>query len=72
VQKLLYAYALSLGVSKKRLSLILQYPENKKETGVVVHWPNHLDHLHVRFRHRGVPILKNAKKYCDSRKISPP
>lgn len=70
VQKLLYERALIEGFPREKLGLILQVPEQpsqKGETGIVVHWPKHLDHLHVRFRHRGAPLLKNAEKYCKNR-----
>ena len=33
------------------VAALLQYPRGKdKQVGLVRHWPNHADHLHVRFK----------------------
>lgn len=51
VQKELYEYARKHGVSKNKLSQWFQYPRSKRRAyGIVRHWKNHDDHIHVRFR----------------------
>lgn len=65
VQKLLHEHAQEQGVAKELLGRILQYP-GEEESGVVVHWPKHLDHLHVRFRQRGAPRMKAAARHCET------
>jgi hypothetical protein len=71
VQKELHEHALTAGVKAQELSLILQYPRSERETmGVVRHWTNHQDHLHVRFGHERAPLLPTVKAYCDWRKQS--
>ncbi|MFN3200874.1 MAG: penicillin-insensitive murein endopeptidase [Bradymonadia bacterium] len=51
VQARLYKYARKRGVSKNKLSQWFQYPRSKKRAyGIVRHWKNHDDHIHVRFR----------------------
>jgi LysM repeat protein len=50
LQAKLYKYAKRRGVSKAQLERWIQYPRGKyKPTGVIRHFPNHEDHLHVRF-----------------------
>jgi murein endopeptidase len=50
LQKELYEYARSQGVSKSRLAQIFQYPHGRRHReGLVRHEPNHGDHIHVRF-----------------------
>lgn len=50
LQSKLYRYAKRKGVSKAKLDEWIQYPRGKYEpNGVVRHFPNHEDHLHVRF-----------------------
>lgn len=51
IQGQIYEHARDQGVSKKRLSSILQYPDGRGASGrLVQHEPNHADHLHVRYR----------------------
>ena len=50
LQAKLYKYAKRKGVSKAQLERWIQYPRGKYEPdGVIRHFPNHEDHLHVRF-----------------------
>ena len=50
LQAKLYKYARRKGVSKARLKEWIQYPRGRYEPeGVIRHFPNHEDHLHVRF-----------------------
>jgi murein endopeptidase len=51
VQKKLYDWAHARGTPDDDLADLLQYPRGKDAlSGLVRHWPNHADHLHVRFR----------------------
>lgn len=51
VQARLYRWALDRGTPEAQLAEIFQYPRGKDAlAGVVRHWPNHADHIHVRFR----------------------
>jgi murein endopeptidase len=51
VQKRLYAYAKARGTPDDELAFLFQYPAGKNVmTGLVRHWPNHANHLHVRFK----------------------
>ena len=51
VQKRLYDWARARGTPDEDLADLLQYPRGKDSmTGLVRHWPNHSDHLHVRFK----------------------
>ncbi len=50
LQAKLYRYAKRRGVSKAELERWIQYPRGRYEpNGVIRHFPNHEDHLHVRF-----------------------
>jgi LysM repeat protein/murein endopeptidase len=50
VQKLLYEYAKSKGVSSSTLEELFQYPRGKRRHyGVIRHEPGHVNHFHVRF-----------------------
>ncbi len=50
LQAKLYRYAKRRGVPKAQLERWIQYPRGKYEpSGVIRHFPNHEDHLHVRF-----------------------
>ena len=50
LQAKLYRYAKRKGVTKAQLDRWIQYPRGKYEPeGVIRHFPNHEDHLHVRF-----------------------
>ena len=51
VQKRLYAFAKAHGTPDDELAFLFQYPAGKDAmTGLVRHWPNHANHLHVRFK----------------------
>jgi hypothetical protein len=51
VQKRLYDWAHARGTPDEDLADLLQYPRGKDSmSGLVRHWPNHSDHLHVRFK----------------------
>ena len=51
VQKMLYEYAKSKGVSEDTLSELFQYPRGKGAgRGIIRHSKGHVDHFHVRFR----------------------
>lgn len=51
VQKRLYDWARARGTPDEDLAELLQYPRGKDSmSGLVRHWPNHSDHLHVRFK----------------------
>ena len=50
LQAKLYRYAKKKGATKAQLDRWIQYPRGKYEpNGVIRHFPNHDDHLHVRF-----------------------
>ena len=50
LQAKLYRYAKRKGATKAQLDRWIQYPRGKYEpNGVIRHFPNHDDHLHVRF-----------------------
>jgi len=66
VQQRLHGYAMLNGATSEKVALLLQYPgEVTEKRGVVRHWPNHLDHVHVRFRHEGARLQPTVKAYCD-------
>ena len=51
VQKRLYDWAHARGTPDGDLAELFQYPRGKDTlAGLVRHWPNHTDHLHVRFK----------------------
>ncbi|MGE0551652.1 MAG: penicillin-insensitive murein endopeptidase [Kofleriaceae bacterium] len=51
IQQRLYEFARRRGTPDDDLDAIFQYPRGKSTlSGIVRHWPNHADHLHVRFR----------------------
>jgi murein endopeptidase len=51
VQKRLYDWAHARGTPDEDLAELFQYPRGKDAlSGLVRHWANHSDHLHVRFR----------------------
>jgi murein endopeptidase len=51
LQRRLYAWARARGTPDSALAFVLQYPRGPSElAGLVRHWPNHTDHLHVRFK----------------------
>ena len=50
LQKSLYSWGRKNKVSRAKLRKVLQYPRGRwSDEGVVQHFPNHVDHLHVRF-----------------------
>ena len=51
VQRRLYEWAHAHGVDEDELARVLQYPAGRDAArGLVRHWPNHANHLHVRFK----------------------
>ncbi|HET9484100.1 MAG TPA: hypothetical protein VFO79_09100, partial [Xanthomonadales bacterium] len=51
VQARLHQWARKRGTPDDQLAQLLQYPRGKDSlSGLVRHWPNHADHLHVRFK----------------------
>ncbi|HLL20912.1 MAG TPA: penicillin-insensitive murein endopeptidase, partial [Kofleriaceae bacterium] len=51
IQARLYAWARKRGTPDDQLAVLLQYPRGSDTlVGLVRHWPNHADHLHVRFK----------------------
>jgi murein endopeptidase len=53
LQRRLYAWARARGTPDSALAFVLQYPRGPSDlAGLVRHWPNHADHLHVRFKAR--------------------
>ena len=67
IQKQLIDHAVVNGYPPKMLDLIFQYP-SKKMKGMVLHWPKHVDHLHVRFRQEKAPRPKPTEEYCKALK----
>jgi len=50
LQRVLYEYARSQGVSRRKLNRWFQYPRPPQQRqGVIRHVPRHADHFHVRF-----------------------
>ncbi len=53
VQGIIYRWAKDHDVSEQRLDRVFQYPHGRSSTrGVVRHFPNHDNHVHVRFKCR--------------------
>ncbi len=53
VQAIVYRWAKDHEVSEKRLDRVFQYPHGRSSAnGVVRHFPNHDNHIHVRFKCR--------------------
>lgn len=53
LQKRLYTWAHERGTPEPDLELLFQYPRGKdSQAGLIRHWPNHADHVHVRFKSR--------------------
>jgi hypothetical protein len=51
VQARLYRWAKARGTPQADLEYIFQYPRSNDDlSGLVRHWPNHANHLHVRFK----------------------
>lgn len=50
VQGLLYNWAKDHGEDEAILAHLFQYPNRDNSTAMVRHWPNHDNHLHVRFK----------------------
>jgi murein endopeptidase len=51
VQGILYRWAKDNGVSEKKLDRVFQFPHGRSSSdGFVRHWPNHDNHIHVRFK----------------------
>ncbi len=51
IQKMLYKHAKEVeGMDKFELERLFQYPRDREEeVGLIRHWDNHNDHMHVRF-----------------------
>jgi len=72
LQRLLREHAQLKGHSAEELGLIVQYPASVRSvTGLVRHWPNHKDHMHVHFRQERTPQLPAAKRYCEWKRRKP-
>jgi hypothetical protein len=53
VQRRLYTWAQKRGTPEADLEQLFQYPHGKDAmSGMIRHWPNHADHVHVRFKSR--------------------
>ncbi|HEY5945855.1 MAG TPA: penicillin-insensitive murein endopeptidase [Kofleriaceae bacterium] len=53
VQRRLYLWAQKRGTPEADLEHLFQYPRGKDaQSGLIRHWPNHADHVHVRFKSR--------------------
>ena len=53
LQKRLYTWAQQRGTPEDDLAHLFQYPRGKDvQAGLIRHWPNHADHVHVRFKRR--------------------
>ncbi|HEY5924879.1 MAG TPA: penicillin-insensitive murein endopeptidase, partial [Kofleriaceae bacterium] len=53
LQKRLYQWAQKRGTPESDLEHLFQYPRGKDaQVGLIRHWPNHADHVHVRFKSR--------------------
>ncbi len=53
VQRRLYTWAQKRGTPEADLEHLFQYPRGKDAlAGLIRHWPNHADHVHVRFKSR--------------------
>jgi hypothetical protein len=53
LQRRLYLWAQKRGTPEADLEHLFQYPHGKDaQTGLIRHWPNHADHVHVRFKSR--------------------
>ena len=51
LQEVLYNYARRHGASSAELERWFQYPRGRRAPyGIIRHFPNHFDHVHVRFR----------------------
>ena len=50
VQRRLYAWAAARGTRERELAALLQYPRGTDAPALIRHWPNHADHVHVRFK----------------------
>jgi LysM repeat protein len=53
LQRRLYTWAHKRGTPEEDLEQLFQYPRGKDAlVGLIRHWPNHADHVHVRFKSR--------------------
>ncbi len=53
LQRRLYTWAHRRGTPEEDLEVLFQYPRGKDtQVGLIRHWPNHADHVHVRFNPR--------------------
>lgn len=66
IQEWLFEYAERSGYDADELERAFQVPHGPgAEWGIVRHYPNHMDHMHVRFR---CPV---GDGYCQSPKLGP-
>jgi hypothetical protein len=71
VQRAVHRWAVLDGVPAKELEMILQYPRpERRAVGVVRHWTNHQDHLHVRFLKAAALVDGAEKTYCEWKKAA--
>ena len=67
LQRALIKYADRRGVSPLELEALFQYP-SRRGRGLVRHWRNHKNHMHLRFRREGAPLANpSARSYCRQR-----
>ena len=53
LQRRLYLWAQKRGTPESDLEQLFQYPNGRDaQSGLIRHWPNHADHVHVRFKSR--------------------
>jgi hypothetical protein len=53
LQRRLYLWAQKRGTPEADLEQLFQYPHGRDaQIGLIRHWPNHADHVHVRFKSR--------------------
>ncbi|MEM6997028.1 MAG: penicillin-insensitive murein endopeptidase [Myxococcota bacterium] len=50
LQRRLYEYALAEGAANAELDAVFEYPRGGDREAVIVHWPGHGQHFHVRFK----------------------
>jgi len=66
VQRLIYNWARRGQIDHEKLERIFQYPKGPTaETGIVRHFPQHRDHMHVRF------ACAPSDRYCSSPEGAP-
>lgn len=62
VQHRLYDWARRRGTPEADLDFMFQYPRDRDSSnGLIRHWPQHADHVHVRFKPHSQPSPKQAR-----------